>query len=247
MALPKTIIYGTEFDCVNEEISYSEINRYIRVSCIAWPAEVMCNWNRSSEVGFVYLPRLPANLQEFRHLITAVVVLVNRNMLERVWGEIDYRMDVCLISKGGHIEHLFTIDISLRFHFCESEFDLTILRIRVSLLSVSEIILVNKVEENPGKNLNQVTCPDRDSNPGHLVSRPDALTVTPQQEDRDITYALFCSVLCIMEQVLFDEILILIVEENPDVYDKRRASYKDEKMKENTWLSIAASLNTDRK
>ncbi|KAJ4431444.1 hypothetical protein ANN_20042 [Periplaneta americana] len=66
------------------------------------------------------------------------------------------------------------------------------------------------------------------------------------QEDRDITYALFCSVLCIMEQVLFDEILILSVEENPHVYDKRRASYKDEKMKENTWLSIAASLNTDR-
>ncbi|KAJ4442274.1 hypothetical protein ANN_12141 [Periplaneta americana] len=66
------------------------------------------------------------------------------------------------------------------------------------------------------------------------------------QEDRDITYALFCSVLCIMEQVLFDEILILSVEENPHVYDKRRASYNDEKMKENTWLSIAASLNTDR-
>ncbi|KAJ4430146.1 hypothetical protein ANN_22356 [Periplaneta americana] len=49
-----------------------------------------------------------------------------------------------------------------------------------------------------------------------------------------------------MEQLLFDEILILSVEENPHVYDKRRASYKDEKMKENTWLSIAASLNTDR-
>ncbi|KAJ4435031.1 hypothetical protein ANN_23604 [Periplaneta americana] len=30
------------------------------------------------------------------------------------------------------------------------------------------------------KNLNQITCSDRDSNPGHLVSRPDALTVTPQ-------------------------------------------------------------------
>ncbi|KAJ4426885.1 hypothetical protein ANN_26684 [Periplaneta americana] len=36
------------------------------------------------------------------------------------------------------------------------------------------------LRENPGKNLNQVTCPDRDWNPGHLVSRPDALTVTPQ-------------------------------------------------------------------
>ncbi|KAJ4448771.1 hypothetical protein ANN_00162 [Periplaneta americana] len=34
--------------------------------------------------------------------------------------------------------------------------------------------------ENPGKNLNQIICPDRDSNPGHLVLRPDALTVTPQ-------------------------------------------------------------------
>ncbi|KAJ4443958.1 hypothetical protein ANN_05747 [Periplaneta americana] len=37
------------------------------------------------------------------------------------------------------------------------------------------------LRENPGKNLNQVTCPDRDSNPGHLVSRPDALTVIPQR------------------------------------------------------------------
>ncbi|KAJ4451486.1 hypothetical protein ANN_02949 [Periplaneta americana] len=33
------------------------------------------------------------------------------------------------------------------------------------------------LRENSGKDLNQVTCPDRESN---LVSRPDALTVTPQ-------------------------------------------------------------------
>ncbi|KAJ4450573.1 hypothetical protein ANN_02000 [Periplaneta americana] len=33
-----------------------------------------------------------------------------------------------------------------------------------------------ELRENPGKNLNQVTFPDRESNPGHLVSRPDALT-----------------------------------------------------------------------
>ncbi|KAJ4429087.1 hypothetical protein ANN_26088 [Periplaneta americana] len=36
------------------------------------------------------------------------------------------------------------------------------------------------LRENPGRNLNQVTCPDRDSNPGDLVSRTEALTVTPQ-------------------------------------------------------------------
>ncbi|KAJ4434848.1 hypothetical protein ANN_23419 [Periplaneta americana] len=50
------------------------------------------------------------------------------------------------------------------------------------------------LRENPGKNLNQVTCPVRDSNPGHLVSQPDALTVTPQSldihEGRQINYIL---------------------------------------------------------
>ncbi|KAJ4430208.1 hypothetical protein ANN_22418 [Periplaneta americana] len=33
------------------------------------------------------------------------------------------------------------------------------------------------LRENPGKNLNQVACPDRESNPGHLVSRLNVLTV----------------------------------------------------------------------
>ncbi|KAJ4448117.1 hypothetical protein ANN_10129 [Periplaneta americana] len=36
------------------------------------------------------------------------------------------------------------------------------------------------LREKTGKNLNQITCPDQESNPGHLVSRPEALTVTPQ-------------------------------------------------------------------
>ncbi|KAJ4437443.1 hypothetical protein ANN_17587 [Periplaneta americana] len=36
------------------------------------------------------------------------------------------------------------------------------------------------LRENPGKNINQITYPDWESKPGHLVSQPDALTVTPQ-------------------------------------------------------------------
>ncbi|KAJ4434342.1 hypothetical protein ANN_22901 [Periplaneta americana] len=47
-----------------------------------------------------------------------------------------------------------------------------------------------ELRENPGKNLNQVTCPNRNSNPGHLVSQPDALTVTPQAEDSPWTIRL---------------------------------------------------------
>ncbi|KAJ4442186.1 hypothetical protein ANN_12052 [Periplaneta americana] len=46
------------------------------------------------------------------------------------------------------------------------------------------------LRENPGKNLNQVTCPDRDSNPGHLVSRPDALTDTPQKSAEDAPFSI---------------------------------------------------------
>jgi hypothetical protein len=35
--------------------------------------------------------------------ITAAVALVDREMLTRVWVEMDYRIDVCRITKGGHI------------------------------------------------------------------------------------------------------------------------------------------------
>jgi len=54
----------------------------------------------------VFVPPLPANLQDLRNRITAAVVLVDRDMLTRVWNEMDYRIDICRITKGGHIEHL---------------------------------------------------------------------------------------------------------------------------------------------
>jgi hypothetical protein len=31
---------------------------------------------------------------------------IDRQMLQRVWQELDYRMDICHVTKGGHIEHL---------------------------------------------------------------------------------------------------------------------------------------------
>jgi hypothetical protein len=34
------------------------------------------------------------------------VALVYRNMMTRVWDEMDFRIDVYHITKGGHIEHL---------------------------------------------------------------------------------------------------------------------------------------------
>ena len=54
----------------------------------------------------VFVPPLPANLQDLRNRITAAVALVDRDMLTRVWNEMDYSIDICRITKGGYIEHL---------------------------------------------------------------------------------------------------------------------------------------------
>jgi hypothetical protein len=53
----------------------------------------------------VFVSPLSANLQDLRNRITAAVALVDHDMLTRVWKEMDYRMYVCRIIKGGHIEH----------------------------------------------------------------------------------------------------------------------------------------------
>jgi hypothetical protein len=37
--------------------------------------------------------------------ITAVVALIDRDMLTHLWDEMDYRSDVCRITKCGSIEH----------------------------------------------------------------------------------------------------------------------------------------------
>jgi hypothetical protein len=52
----------------------------------------------------VYVPSLPNDLLELRQFITAAVATINRDMLETVWTEMDYRIDVCLVTRGSHIE-----------------------------------------------------------------------------------------------------------------------------------------------
>jgi hypothetical protein len=31
---------------------------------------------------------------------------IDRQMLQGVWQELDYRIDICRVTKGEHIEHL---------------------------------------------------------------------------------------------------------------------------------------------
>ena len=51
------------------------------------------------ETGCVCMPELKVRIRTAIETITA-------DMLQTVWNELDYRVDVCRITKGAHIEHL---------------------------------------------------------------------------------------------------------------------------------------------
>ena len=55
----------------------------------------------TSRIRFMFLlfPELKVRIRTAIETITA-------DMLQAVWNELDYRVDVCRITKGAHIEHL---------------------------------------------------------------------------------------------------------------------------------------------
>jgi hypothetical protein len=52
------------------------------------------------------VPPVPLDIDELKLRITAAVDTIGRNMLERVWEMLDYRLDTCRVTNGAHIEHL---------------------------------------------------------------------------------------------------------------------------------------------
>ena len=56
--------------------------------------------------GLVFVPPFPANIEEMKQRITAALEIVTKDMLQRVWHELEYRLDVCRVTGGAHIEHL---------------------------------------------------------------------------------------------------------------------------------------------
>ena len=55
----------------------------------------------------VFLPPLPHDLPKLRRRIFAAIWEIDLYMLQQVWAEMDYRLDVRHVTKGGHIEHLW--------------------------------------------------------------------------------------------------------------------------------------------
>jgi len=54
----------------------------------------------------VCVPPLPASFPELKARIRTATATITADMLQTVWNELDYRVDVCRITKGAHIEHL---------------------------------------------------------------------------------------------------------------------------------------------
>jgi len=56
--------------------------------------------------GSGYFPPLPASIPELKVRIRTAIETITADMLQTVWNELDYRVDICRITKGAHIEHL---------------------------------------------------------------------------------------------------------------------------------------------
>ena len=54
----------------------------------------------------VFVPPLPTDLENLKHRITTAINSIDPDVLQRVWEEFSYRIDVVRAAKGGHIEHL---------------------------------------------------------------------------------------------------------------------------------------------
>jgi hypothetical protein len=55
---------------------------------------------------FFYVPPLPASIPKLTVRIRTAIETITADMLQTVWNELDYGVDVCIITKGAHIEQL---------------------------------------------------------------------------------------------------------------------------------------------
>jgi hypothetical protein len=68
------------------------------VSCVTDGKEI----SQSSDIDYL------------KQRITEAVAAVTCDMLRRVWEELDYRFDICCVTRGTHIECLQGVKITLR-------------------------------------------------------------------------------------------------------------------------------------
>jgi hypothetical protein len=54
----------------------------------------------------VYVPPLPKTLPELRERINTAIGNVTQDILEKVWREWEFRLDICRVTREAHIEFI---------------------------------------------------------------------------------------------------------------------------------------------
>jgi len=93
---------------------WQELDYCLDVCCVTkgpWPAQspilTPCDyflWGYMKDKVFVQ-PQ-PMSIPDLKNRITVAVETITPNLLSGVWQELDYRLDVCHVTKGAYIEHL---------------------------------------------------------------------------------------------------------------------------------------------
>ena len=55
---------------------------------------------------FFCVPPLTASIPELKVRIRTATETITADMLQTFWNELDFRVDVCRITKDAHVEHL---------------------------------------------------------------------------------------------------------------------------------------------
>ena len=96
--------------CQNSRLEISKyrvIQNYCRGHTQCTPDATPCDfflWGYVKDQ--VNVPPLPASTPELKVRIRTAIETITADMLQTVWNELDYSVDVCRITKGAHIEHL---------------------------------------------------------------------------------------------------------------------------------------------
>jgi len=81
---------------------------------LAWPSRspdaIPCDfflWGYVKDQ--VYVPPLTASIPELKVQIRSAIETITADILQTLWNELDYHVEVCRITKGAYIEHLYGI------------------------------------------------------------------------------------------------------------------------------------------
>jgi hypothetical protein len=63
-------------------------------------------WTYVEDKDKVFDPHVPKRLEELQARITEAVATIDADMINKIWDEIAYRRDICLVSREKHIEEM---------------------------------------------------------------------------------------------------------------------------------------------